>query len=268
MTAIAHLSDLHFGHEDPLATGALLADLRARRPAVVVVSGDLTQRAQEDEFRAAGAFLAALPAPWLAVPGNHDVPLYEVRMRFGDPWKRWRAHVATDLEPLLVRGGLAVLGLNTARALALKGGRISREQMSLVRERLGALPEGLLKVVVTHHQFLPPPGGRAALVGRAAEALAALEEAGVDLLLAGHLHVGYSGDVRDAHPRVRRSMLAVQAGTAISTRGRGEPNAYNWIVASPGRVDLEVRSWSGSAFVAAASQRYVRAGGAWRREIA
>jgi 3',5'-cyclic AMP phosphodiesterase CpdA len=263
MRTIAHISDLHFGREDARVGEALLEDLEALAPSLVAVSGDLTQRARTAEFLAARAFLDRLPAPWLVVPGNHDVPLYDVVRRFARPLHRYRAFITPDLSPVYRDGEIAVLGINTARSLTLKHGRISESQVTNLRRQFG--PAGdVFKVVVTHHQFIPPPGAKAGrIVGRAEFALEALEACGVDLLLAGHLHRGYTGDVRSHHPLVRRSIVVVQAGTAISLRGRGEPNSYNILTVDRERIEVVVRAWDSHRFTSSESYAYACRGGDW-----
>jgi 3',5'-cyclic AMP phosphodiesterase CpdA len=261
MRTIAHISDLHFGREDARVAEALLEDLEERFPSLVTVSGDLTQRARIVEFQAARAFLDRLPAPSLVVPGNHDVPLYDVVRRFARPLHRYRAFITPDLSPVYRDDEITVLGINTARSLTFKDGRISEGQVAHLRRQLGP-PEGIFKVVVTHHQFIPPPGGKK-VVGRAGFALGALEACGVDLLLAGHLHRGYSGDVRSHHPLVRRSIVVVQAGTAISLRGRGEPNSYNFLTIDRDRIEVVVRAWDGHRFAPSESYAYACHGGEW-----
>ncbi|MFN2431289.1 MAG: metallophosphoesterase [Gemmatimonadota bacterium] len=269
MRIVAHASDLHFGRDDPLLAEALLDELGDLRPALVIVSGDLTQRARRAEFRATAAFLRRLPAPWLAVPGNHDVPLWDVARRFLSPLGRYRRWVAAEVDPFFQDRELAVQGLNTARSATWKEGRISREQIRALRGRLAPLPQGLCKILVTHHPFIPPPADPgAAIVGRGQEALRAAEASGVDLLLAGHLHLGYSADVRAHHTVIQRSMLSIQAGTAISTRVREHPNGYNVLTVELPRLTLEVRSWDGGGFAARTERRYRKIGGEWTREEA
>ncbi len=264
MTTIVHVSDLHFGREDPPLVEALREDIRAIAPTLVAVSGDLTQRARRVQFRAARAWLSALRAPVLVVPGNHDVPLFDVFRRFARPLRRYCEEIAEDLTPFFHSEDLAVLGLNTARSTTWKNGRISVDQMEAMRERLGPLPPRVFKVLVTHHPFMPPPGARSpATVGRGLRALVAAEAAGVDLLLSGHLHLGYMGDVRAHHVTLNRSMLVAQAGTAISTRVRGEPNTYNRIDIDPPHVTIEVRGWTGRGFGTRASARWVKRDGEW-----
>ncbi len=270
MRTIAHISDIHFGADDPPVVEGLVADLAAREPSVLVVSGDFTQRARGKQFRRAMAFVNRLPGPRICVPGNHDIPLRDVLRRFFTPLANYKKFVTADLMPTYQDAELLVIGVNTARPISKtlrgfwKDGRIGRRQLAKIERRCGEAA-GAFRVVVTHHPFLPPPGARAhGIILGARRALATLERAGVDLLLAGHLHRNYSGDVRSHHEATGRSILSVQAGTATSTRRRGEPNAYNWITVEPDRVRVEVRTWSGAAFGASAEKVFERVEGAWR----
>ncbi len=263
MSTIVHLSDLHFGTEDPRLIDPLLADVEAQAPTLVVVSGDLTQRARASQFAAARHFLSRITRPRLVVPGNHDVPLYDVVRRVLFPLSRYERFIGT-LAPTFADTGLAVLGLNTARSNTWKSGRVSYDQTELMRTFFGNAPSGAFKVVVTHHPFIPPVHDPASkVVGRGADALQMAEAVDVDVLLAGHLHVGYSGDARGHYLRVRRSMLAIQAGTALSSRTRTEANAYNVIVVDAPRLSLTVRAWDGSRFRASRSAEFVRRGRDW-----
>lgn len=251
MKIIAHVSDLHFGRELPAVAAGLIADLQAVKPALVVVSGDFTQRARRAEFAAARDYLAQLPHPQLAVPGNHDVPLFDVARRFLAPLTRYCEFIHPDTDPTYGDADMLVIGLNTARSFTWKNGRLSVEQIRALAERLR---EGgnRIKIVVTHHPFLPPPGDDTgiALVGRAAHAVDVLGAGEVDLLLAGHLHHGYAGDIRTHYPSARRAIVALQAGTAISCRHRaGELNAYNVITIAGEQLTIEVREWNGIGFL-------------------
>ncbi len=269
MKSLAHISDLHFGRIDQRVVDGLLADLTIQRPDLIVISGDLVQRAKPSHFQAARAFLGELPFPYLVVPGNHDIPVYNLFRRFTDPFGHYRRYISADLSPFHIDAEIAVLGLNTVRPVILdfSAGRLNEAQVRRVREVLGVIPDSVFKVLVTHHPFLPPPeslGTR--LVGRHKLALPALEHCGVDLMLAGHLHRAYSGDIASFHTQVARSILVAQASTATSTRLRGEANAYNLIAIDPPQVTFAVRSWDGAAFTAGPLSLWRKEGRHWLRQ--
>ena len=278
MRRVAQISDIHFGAIDPAAVEALRRDLLAEPYDLLIVSGDLTQRARASQFREAMAFLGSLPGPQLYVPGNHDVPMHNLFQRFGSPLGKYKRHVTRDLRPIFQDDELLVVGLNTARPFSLtwggfwKDGRINADQLLDVHLAATNVPDGVFKIVVTHHPFLPPPGERKhgvvemeavregkidkRVVHGSARALRTMEAAGIELLLAGHLHMNYSGDVRSHHEQVQRSILSVQAGTACSHRRRGEPNAYNRFVVETAafdaidfdRLTVQVRTLTGPDF--------------------
>ena len=244
MRTLVHLSDLHFGRIDPAILDPLLDTVAAIAPHVVVVSGDLTQRARSAEFKQARQFLERLPRPRIIIPGNHDVPLYRIWERFLSPFGKYRRHIDVDLEPSFVDDEIAVLGINTARALTFKNGRINDEQIASIRRRLEPLPETLTKVVVTHHPFdLPDTRDDPKLVGRARQAMEVFSTCGVDLLLAGHFHSSQAGDTSGTHDLPGYAALVVQAGTATSTRGRGESNSFNVLRVGNDRVAVERQVW-------------------------
>jgi 3',5'-cyclic AMP phosphodiesterase CpdA len=258
---------LHFGRLDrPVAEG-LVADLARQKPDLLVVSGDFTQRARERQFRAAAEYLKRLPTPQLVIPGNHDVPLFDVVRRFVAPLSRYKRLISNDLRPMYRDDELMVLGLNSTRSFTHKSGWLSEEQLLDVRTRMRDVPKGVVKVVVTHHPFIPPPRERHADVIRHGETyLDELADCGVDLLLAGHLHLAYHDDLRSHYKAAKRSTLSIQAGTATSTRRRGEPNAYNWITVSPGLCTVAVRAWSQSQFEESLVTRYGCVDGVWQRQ--
>jgi 3',5'-cyclic AMP phosphodiesterase CpdA len=264
LRAIAHISDLHFGRHDPSVAAALLADLAADRPDLVAVSGDLTQRARRQEFAAAREFLDRLAVPVIAVPGNHDVPLYNPLRRVFRPLARFRHHITPQQNPFFADDELAVLGINTARAATFSNGRISHEQMDEIRNLFGALTGAHFRVLVTHHPLMAPLlAPERQIVGRAEHALEAVAKAGVDLLLTGHYHQASSRNVTSYHLTVKRTILVSQAGTAISTRLRGEVNSYNVIRIDGRRVSCEQRDWDGSRFATVRTERYSHFDGHW-----
>src|SRR6266550_1861536 len=193
MRTLVHLSDLHFGRVDEQLIKPLISAVTGVNPDLVAVSGDLTQRARSHQFKAARAFLDSLPQPQIVVPGNHDVPLHNVFTRFARPLAKYRRYINEDLRPFYHDEELAVLGVNTARSLTIKGGRINEEQIDWMQEKLSAANPDSTKVIVTHHPFdLPEGHDERHLVGRARLAMETLADCGADLFLAGHLHVSHT----------------------------------------------------------------------------
>lgn len=264
MRTIAHISDLHFGREDPNAVEALVEDILVRAPSLIAVSGDLTQRARTREFIAARRFLDRLPFPKVVVPGNHDVPLYNIVRRFSQPLRRFKKRISTELLPEYRDEELVVLGINTARSLTLKNGRVSAEQIDAIRDRFCDVDSTATKVLVTHHQFVTPPGGsHHRVVGRAGRAFAALADCGVDVLLMGHLHQAFSGYAHDPNSSRGGAVVVSQAGTAVSNRSRGEPNSYNFLVIRSDRIEVRVRVLDGPTFVERDRARYIETASTW-----
>jgi 3',5'-cyclic AMP phosphodiesterase CpdA len=269
MARLIHLSDLHFGAHDPRLVEAVEERVDEAKPDLVVVSGDFTQRARTEQFEEACQFLTRLRDrghELLGVPGNHDVPLYDVLRRFLSPLTRYKRYIDETLCPFHQVKGAAVLGINTARSLTFKDGRINREQMEFIRStfaRVGDVP----RILVTHHPMfaLPvsdgPELGKA--IGRQEDALDAVGEAGVDILLAGHNHRASTHSARDLATRAGPA-LVIQAGTATSTRLRDEEQSFNQIDIEGLDVVLTVQTWGGSGFVAGDAQGFRREGDHWR----
>ncbi|MEO9160792.1 MAG: metallophosphoesterase [Casimicrobiaceae bacterium] len=268
MRKVMHLSDLHFGRTDPTVVMALRQIARRLDPDLIVVSGDLTQRARIREFVAARAFLDSLAAPALVVPGNHDVPLYNIAARFLAPLKRYRRLLASEVEPAFVDDEMAVVGINTARSLTFKGGRINHDQVQRAIALFCGTSNARIRILVTHHPF-DLPGIREAtnLVGRAAMAMSTLGECMPDLLLAGHLHLHATGTTVERYDLNGHSAIVVQAGTATSTRVRGARNSFNLLHVDRSRIAVDRFDWSSSGkdFNLHSTCRFVRREGEWRR---
>ena len=266
MKTMAHISDLHFGREDAVVAEGLVAELHRLQPHLVIGSGDFTQRARRAQYRKAAAFMKRLPHPQLLVPGNHDIPLFDVVRRFWSPLDRYRKYLTEEMMPCYLDEELQVLGLNTVRSFTWKNGRISLAQIDEMERILSKVPRHVFKVVVTHHPFIPPPGEEDAgisLVGRAQRALEVIDRCGVDLLLSGHLHHGYTGDIRTYYPSTKRSIIVVQAGTAISHRIRREPNGYNVIRLQGRRIEVQERRWKENSFTAGQQISFTLEDGRW-----
>jgi 3',5'-cyclic AMP phosphodiesterase CpdA len=242
--SIVHLSDIHFGRVNHQVISPLIEAITKITPDLVAVSGDLTQRARSHQFKEARAFLDRLPNPQIVVPGNHDVPLHNVAARFLQPLRKYRRYITDELRPFYHDDEIAVLGVNTARSLTIKEGRINEEQVAWMRERLCACDPGVVKIVVTHHPFdLPEGHDERDLVGRARMVVEALASCGADLFLAGHLHVSHISHSATRYKIKGYSALVVEAGTAASARGRGEENSFNVLRIDRPQIAVERFEW-------------------------
>jgi len=248
MRTLLHISDVHFGppHLDELSQ-AVLAMAEERRPDLVVLSGDLTQRAKPEQFRAARAFVDAMPVPTLVVPGNHDVPMYRVWERVLAPFGAYRKHFAEELEPTWRDDELLVVGVNTAFNWTIKDGRIPLRRLREVGELLAATPESVCKIVVAHHHLIPPPNfGNQRVLANAYEAIDVFSSAGVDLILSGHQHQTYIGNSEEFYPKGRPPVVILHSGTTTSSRGRAgerEKNSCNWITVTAETLTVSVLRW-------------------------
>lgn len=227
MIRIVHLSDLHFGTVRAHLLQPLVAAVRALCPDLIVVSGDLTQRARVGQFRAAAAFVNGLAAPVLVVPGNHDVPLYNPFVRFTAPFRRYAQAVTADLAPIWAKGGVVVAGMNTVDPLSHQKGIYRPAALTQVEQVFSAHPQAKLRIVVAHHPPQHDDGVDKHLPRFAAEGITRLAAAGADIILAGHLHRWRASPL--AEVKGVRGMLQVQAGTALSGRVRGEANDFNLV---------------------------------------
>jgi 3',5'-cyclic AMP phosphodiesterase CpdA len=263
---IVHLSDLHTGRLDPAVLDALVPAIRSVQPHLLVLSGDLTQRATDDQFRQARAFLDALAMPALVIPGNHDVPLWNLARRLFAPLARYTRYITGDLAPVYEDDEMIVAGVNTARALTWSEGRINAGQVDALLARFDAAPPHLTRIVVTHHPFDLPPGvDERRLLGRANAAMARLAKAGADLFLSGHLHLSHVSHSAERYRIEGHSALIVQAGT-VSVRGRGEEPSFNILRLDRPRLTLDRFVWEPlmKQFYEAAAGVYERGDEGWR----
>jgi 3',5'-cyclic AMP phosphodiesterase CpdA len=282
---VVHLSDLHFGREDLRVVSTLIDEIARLSPNLIAVSGDLTQRARRSQFSRARAFLDALPFPRLVVPGNHDVPLFNLIARLWDPLGGYRRAITSDLQPVFMDNMLVVVGMDTTKPSRLKAGRIPVSELNRLRAVLhGASPDSV-KIFVGHHPFdlalrlaLRAPraksrggdeGGRSATSLDAPDgspddnALEALMRAGIDAFLTGHLHVSYTGHTAHRYNIGGRSAIVVEAGTATSTRLREDANAFNVLRIERETIAVERYEWHGSGFRVNDAQSFRRTDSGW-----
>ncbi|HSV34553.1 MAG TPA: metallophosphoesterase [Ramlibacter sp.] len=232
MSILLHISDTHFGTEQPPVVQALKLLVRERQPDVLVFSGDITQRARAAQFAAARRLCDELGiARVLALPGNHDIPLFNVLARVARPYGNYLAAFGPQLEPVLDTDDFLVIGVNTTRSGRHKNGEVSADQVHRVVRLLHGARPGQLRVVATHQPAAVLRAEDEPDRLRGAEpALQAWSRAGADLVLGGHIHLPYVMDLRERPQPTPRAMWCVQAGTAVSRRIRhGTRNSVNLI---------------------------------------
>ncbi len=273
MRTLIHITDLHFGKITPGALGRLEEQIGLTRPDMCIVSGDLTMRARPHEWHQARAFLNRLPVPYMVVPGNHDLPYFNLWERFRQPYRRFQTYINEDLDPTYTDEVMAIMGINTARSwvphYTWKEGSISAAQIKRANTFFKNNGDRIIKIVFTHHPFLPPPQRpRTYLVRNARPALEAFETSGVDLLLGGHLHLPYSGDISSFHKQIRRAMICIQGSTATSTRLRQRaPNGYSRIQLYMNKVAVINKQWTGTDYDDAGNAEYCRTETGWKRKL-
>jgi 3',5'-cyclic AMP phosphodiesterase CpdA len=268
MRRILHISDLHFGRTDEAVVAALVRQSRELQPDLVVVSGDLTQRARREQFREARRFLDALQAPRkIVVPGNHDVPLTNLFSRVFRPLVRYRRYINENLSPSFHDDEIAVIGINTARSFTRASGSITNLQIEQARRFFCGVDPHVVKMVVTHHPFDFPAGlADRYLLRRARHAVAALATCQADLYLAGHAHVPFAGLSELRYTVAHHTALIVQAGTSVSTRTRSEPNSFNLIHVHRPAISVEHFFWNENAaqFISRSVSHFKHTTSGWR----
>ena len=232
MSLLLQISDTHFGTEQLAVMEAVFRLVREQGPDVVVLSGDITQRARRAQFRAARAFVDRLAVPaTLVLPGNHDIPLFNLVARMFYPYANYQRVFGRTLEPLFASPDFLLIGVNTTRPSRHIDGEVSAAQIQRVAQRLRRATREQLRIVVTHQPVhVTRPAEEKNVLHGHREAVRAWADAGADLLMGGHIHLPYVRPLTERFPDLPRSVWVVQAGTAVSTRVRYDaPNSLNLI---------------------------------------
>lgn len=263
MTVFAHISDLHFGRHDPRIVQRLKEILQSLEPDLVVISGDLTQRARSEEYRAGRDFLRSLALPYFVIPGNHDISAFNLVERFGYPWRKWYRYIGSELEPERSEIGYRVAGINTARRLGglfnWSRGRISMLQSNRVKRLFAGGDADKLQIVAAHHPFwLPDLYEHRHLIGGRDGAVTVFRQAGVDLILSGHVHFTYT--------HLLQGIIVSHAGTATSTRLMpNSVNSFKVVKGNRQQLKIETVAWIDRSFQTVETEILIRENSGWVR---
>ncbi len=231
---ILHLSDLHFGTETDALVNSLSSIIDKLSPNLVIISGDFTQIASEEEYISAQSFMARLHVPVFCVPGNHDISRYNLFERFTDPFKGYKRFIAKDLDPFLQLDNIAIQGINSARPILphwnWANGAVSEKQIQKMSRNLCAGDH--VKICVLHHPVHTSDVASIPVKVYGAEKfIKTIDQIGVDLVLTGHVH--------NASVTQIDKTIYISASTALSSRLRGEENGFNVININNRSVNID-----------------------------
>lgn len=265
MRRLVHMSDLHFGRDRPELLEPLRRAVNGLKPDLIVISGDLTQRATDLQFAAAAAFIKGLTSPVITIPGNHDLPLHNLFVRIFLPWRRYRRWITADLEPRFSDDEIVVIGVNTVNRFAWQQGWLRTRAIRKICTEFAGEGAPRTRVVVVHHPLEHVLDDNKRLMRNAVLGLQALSDCGTDVVLSGHLHNWRAGPFAEVEGR--RSALQVHAGTSLSNRLRGEINDFNLLEISPGQITVHRHAFGddGTVFSAVAASTFVAGPAGWGR---
>lgn len=223
MTRLVLISDLHFGRDEPELLEPLARAIRDANPDLVLMAGDFVQRARASQFSRAREFMDGLDRPWIGVPGNHDIPLFNLFLRMFDPYRSYRRWISPEREPRVELRDAVVLGLDTTDPLAHQRGRVTGSAIRRIGDEIGRTG-ARLAIILAHHPFHHAKHVEKKLMVGAPLALERWSQRGPHIILSGHLHRWLF------EPFVRRKgasmTLQLHCGTGLSRRLRGESNDF------------------------------------------
>jgi 3',5'-cyclic AMP phosphodiesterase CpdA len=245
---IVHLSDLHFGSETGELQRDLMDHIRSEPADLIIVSGDFTQSGSIAEFKKAKAFLDGLGIQYLCVPGNHDIPRYDIFERFTNPYKRYKKYILKTLFPMICKDNVCIAGIATSRRALphwnWANGAVSLAQINYIENFFWAHAHAV-KICVMHHPIHKAVNAPLNTVVFGAErAMLAMADMKIDLVLTGHVHHASITTIEESGHRT----IFLSASTALSTRIRLQKNGYNVITISDKTIDIDVYAYNKGVF--------------------
>ncbi|WP_133137441.1 metallophosphoesterase family protein [Legionella rowbothamii] len=243
---IIHISDLHFGMHDPDIIEPFIEDLALLKPEIIIISGDLTQRARAEQFQQLSEFLQRLGAPQLIVPGNHDIPMDNLFLRFYHPFKRFKTYVSPNLEMSYENEEVKILGVNSATPYKVKDGILSAKTLTRINNHFST-NSTQLNILFFHHNLKYFSGMHHPL-NNATEFLEYLKESPIHVVCTGHLH--YS-NLKLITKKQGTPCALLHAGSLCCQRTRDENNSFYFINTEQLRCSINRRIYASSTFSSA-----------------
>lgn len=251
MTKILQLSDLHFGTEIPHVTQAVISECHKLSPDIIVVSGDLTQRATISQYKEVRKFLSQFNKKIICVPGNHDISLFNLFERFFFPFYKFRKYIVRNFATQYITDNLAILGINSVTPYKALGGYLTDEQLTMVHEFFLSQPTSATKIVVMHHNLISSVRHRT--INNSDKILKLFAESKVNIVLSGHIHIPLIEQLKKDY--IQQPLYIITAGTAVSTRTI-EPNSFNMIDIQEDKFKLTVKDYIDSTFITSRENTY------------
>ena len=241
---IVHISDLHFGMNRLEIADAFLQDLSSVKPELIIISGDLTQRAKDEQFLALQIFLKQLPAEVLVVPGNHDIPLCNVYSRFISPFKAYRHYVGNQFKDKFSNDDIAILGINSVNPYKIKDGKLSKKNLKAINYYFKTEDKSA-NILFFHHNFDQLKDMHKPLENEK-QFLSYLKDSKVNIVCTGHLHFAHVGLIQKNN---KKPCLVLHAGSLLCTRSRDGLNSYFVIDIDDHNCSVNWRVFSEQQFI-------------------
>lgn len=241
---IIHISDLHFGMHRPELIEPFFADISQLKPDLIMISGDLTQRARAEQYLLFKTFLQRFSMPYVVVPGNHDIPLTNPLSRLIRPFKNYKDYVSAELDAHFTNDVVKVLGVNSATPYRIKDGLLNDETITRIKNYFSH-DSGLVNILFFHHN-LNYFNGMHHPLNNAEELLEYLTESHIHLVCTGHLHYA---TLKLVAKKQGGQCAIVHAGSLLCQRSKDNKNSFYVIDVEPGACTIEWRVFEEPFFV-------------------
>lgn len=240
-----HISDLHFGRINPEAVQALQSFIIESPKAfdLIILTGDLTQRARKAQFLEALEFLKDLPCPVVAVPGNHDMPLYHLLKRAWKPLKYFKRYIEPVTLQVFEDEALLVAGFHSQAVFRFVEGKFRGGEVRKLKEIFAPKEKRKIKIIATHHPIFNAPHAKSEKQRRRRSEVLALEP---DMILSGHTHKILVEKLKT--PEGEPSPWLISSGTSLSDRTREETNSFHVIETDYPHVEIKTYHLSEKIF--------------------